>query len=767
MKQVSQVTAVICDNGLFPFIVERLARDYKKVFYCNMGAIMSEFPTHNRADIGKGMKNVEVIDNPFGDVWDEADLWVFPDVGFGSFQTRLEAEGKLVWGSRMGEELEIYRSDTKKLLKKLGLPVGPYELITGMEALREYLQSHKNVFVKLNDRYREDWESLFSKNYPAIQAELDERQHNLGPMTAKTLEFVVEEQLNNMVECYDKETEILTEYGWMRHEKVRSEYKIATLNPKTKTIEYHKPIEIIHRIADKIYVCQKQNIDLAITRHHSLILSNQWNQNKLQRMELDEMSGMQYYMHAEGNWNGKEEEWYEIPPIPHTFGLRGITKPIRIKMDNWLEFLGWFISEGCITRNKFTTCITQSDVHPKECRQIEKCLNNLPFNWNRNGLSYRINSKQLFMHLLACSRRGKRIPNYVKQLSSRQIKILLDAIFAGDGSTASNGVTKLYCVGVDKKLADDVQECILKIGKSANITTQQPNLNPCKIGNRIIKRKSVTYIVSEHKIGRHTVKRKDFQEVDYNDTVWCVNVPNHIVYVRRNGKAIWSGNCGIDGYTVDGDWPTSMLTGIEVKDQGYIGKFIKYADLPKSMTQFNDTISPILKSFGCRCSMSDEKRIDKSGKSYMIDACMREPSPPGELKSEFYTNIADIIWQGANGNLIDPIPIAKYGAQALIECTKAPKEFVPIIFPPKISQHIKLRNCKFQDGMWQAIPQRDTNLTSVGGVIGWGNTLEEAIEQVKEMSELVEGSFLDIQTECFEYVQEDLEKLSEYGLKIF
>ena len=29
----------------------------------------------------------------------------------------------------------------------------------------------------------------------------------------------------------------------------------------------------------------------------------------------------------------------------------------------------------------------------------------------------------------------------------------------------------------------------------------------------------------------------------YEGKVYCVNVPNHIIFVRRNGKAVWCGNC--------------------------------------------------------------------------------------------------------------------------------------------------------------------------------------------------------------------------------
>ena len=28
-----------------------------------------------------------------------------------------------------------------------------------------------------------------------------------------------------------------------------------------------------------------------------------------------------------------------------------------------------------------------------------------------------------------------------------------------------------------------------------------------------------------------------------NKKVYCVNVPNHIIFVRRNGICVWCGNC--------------------------------------------------------------------------------------------------------------------------------------------------------------------------------------------------------------------------------
>ena len=30
--------------------------------------------------------------------------------------------------------------------------------------------------------------------------------------------------------------------------------------------------------------------------------------------------------------------------------------------------------------------------------------------------------------------------------------------------------------------------------------------------------------------------------IDYNGEVYCCTVPNHVIYVRRNGKGVWCGN---------------------------------------------------------------------------------------------------------------------------------------------------------------------------------------------------------------------------------
>src|SRR5438309_10727968 len=82
---------------------------------------------------------------------------------------------------------------------------------------------------------------------------------------------------------------------------------------------------------------------------------------------------------------------------------------------------------------------------------------------------------------------------------------------------------------MSKKLADDVLECLIKIGLSGHIN-QEKNINH-PIYSVSVNRKFLT--------PRTTIRPL---LVDYNGVIWDVTVPNHVLMVRRNGNPVWSGN---------------------------------------------------------------------------------------------------------------------------------------------------------------------------------------------------------------------------------
>ena len=92
---------------------------------------------------------------------------------------------------------------------------------------------------------------------------------------------------------------------------------------------------------------------------------------------------------------------------------------------------------------------------------------------------------------------------------------------------------------------------------------------------------------------------------------------------------------GTDGMTVlDGQLPRRVLTGLEVKDRAYAGRFMDWTQIPEPVRRFDEAIAPYFAHQGYRGFYATEVRIGKDQAPYMIDFCARAPSPPGELWQE-------------------------------------------------------------------------------------------------------------------------------------
>ena len=57
---------------------------------------------------------------------------------------------------------------------------------------------------------------------------------------------------------------------------------------------------------------------------------------------------------------------------------------------------------------------------------------------------------------------------------------------------------------------------------------------------------------------------------------------------------------GFDGWSIDGKFPEIAGYGYEIKDNGYVGRIVKYADLPDSLKRVNDKLAPELLKNGMR-----------------------------------------------------------------------------------------------------------------------------------------------------------------------
>ena len=189
-------TVMIIDNGLGVELAISLSKEFGKVYYyCDWK--MGGFPLMNQYYIGKGIPGVISIE----DMWDhinETDLFIFTDVLQGDLQKYLRSIGKLVFGSYDAENLELDRVYLKETLKSLNMPVGPYVIVKGLNALRQYLIKNDDQWIKIS-KFRGTTETFHSKTYKLTEPYLNQLQVKLGPL-AEQLEFIIERTLETKVE---------------------------------------------------------------------------------------------------------------------------------------------------------------------------------------------------------------------------------------------------------------------------------------------------------------------------------------------------------------------------------------------------------------------------------------------------------------------------------------------------------------------------------------------------------------------------------------
>lgn len=194
MKDISDVTAIVVDHGIFLPIALRLARDFKKVFYFSPHE--SAFP-RVRDVVGDGFPEIQRV-RSIWEVIQECDMACFPDIGFRDEQEELIRQGFPVWGPRSGYKLEESRFQFIRALGSTNLEMPPHTIVTGMEALREHLRNQEDKYVKVS-KFRGDWETLHWRDWGQDEMELDARSVKLGPWK-DVISFYVFDKIDTQIE---------------------------------------------------------------------------------------------------------------------------------------------------------------------------------------------------------------------------------------------------------------------------------------------------------------------------------------------------------------------------------------------------------------------------------------------------------------------------------------------------------------------------------------------------------------------------------------
>lgn len=194
---------------------------------------------------------------------------------------------------------------------------------------------------------------------------------------------------------------------------------------------------------------------------------------------------------------------------------------------------------------------------------------------------------------------------------------------------------------------------------------------------------------------------------------------------------------GTDSFTMNGEYPSQMLVGTEIKDLGYCGKIFKYADQPQGTKTVDAGLAPLFRDLGYRGWYSTEIRETENGDAHLVDFTARMPLPPGFLYPLMYENLAEIVWGVANGEMTEPVIQKQYGMMVLLYSPFYTTHMLHVKFPEEYRENIQLLLPVKIDGEYYCISEY--NMDEFGAVSVAGDSIEECVQQAEKILKTIEA----------------------------
>jgi GTP cyclohydrolase I len=332
--------------------------------------------------------------------------------------------------------------------------------------------------------------------------------------------------------CYDRETEVLTQRGWIRFDQLAVDDLVAQVEPSTLRMDFSLPSSYVrYRYKGKMHLWRSDTVSLLVTPDHRMVHRTEWNFRK--GFELpwsitpSRLLPPRFYVPQIVSWDRPDMPYVQV-------GDR------LVPGDDYAALMGIWLAEGC-TRGHRRDVVVSQTIGAKEI-DIWSLLKGLPFGFkrvvqpNRPHVHFKSCDKALYEALRPIGKSGDRfVPRVVKDMSKRQIEVFLRFYAMGDGHEPPKRPGRVHFVSKSHRLIDDVQELLVRTGKTGAVQCY-PNCS------RLETKTSRKGDVGTPK-GWAWLSAKQKEIVDFDDEVFCVNVPTGALLVRREGRTAVSGNC--------------------------------------------------------------------------------------------------------------------------------------------------------------------------------------------------------------------------------
>lgn len=356
--------------------------------------------------------------------------------------------------------------------------------------------------------------------------------------------------------CLTPDHDVLTGEGWKPIANVTTADRVYSLMPDG-SCEYREVTDT-HRYSvseELVEVNQRRGVSFCATKNHRVMIQRQDSEKSYGFVTADHLTRTIQQVPRCGRVARFNRGGNVSFPKPSGRGIgrnANLTlEPVPIK--DWLEFLGWYLSEGgsflaSKSRGGTSPCVSIRQTQPNS--GLADLMDRIPWRVRPDGDGgYKIYSRQLYDSLKPLgNRHTKRIPRWIiDECGPDELRVLWDAFVEGDGYRKRGGVTIGLC---NEGLRDDLQEVATMMGMVATAGVQHT-----KSGHIAY----TLYVSQETRTVTH-IKPKNCNIVEYDGDVYCLsvdcpelpdftsggkrlrNVPGGNFLIRRNGRVSFTGN---------------------------------------------------------------------------------------------------------------------------------------------------------------------------------------------------------------------------------
>lgn len=327
--------------------------------------------------------------------------------------------------------------------------------------------------------------------------------------------------------CYDGETDVLTADGWKRWQDVRMTDRFATRDEFGR-ISYHRPIRLIRaQYQGRMYRVECRGVDLLVTPNHRMYVCPTTTKDGRKReayqfIRADELDETSHAYIKTGEWN---------PPSP------------RNPHQDVARLLGFAIGDGSLGERGLGLRFRLR--RPRKMQYLESLAASLGWKLRTDGERYVVTIPPEYAALfrgIYGPDRSKRIPQYVlTEWDFNTLLALYQGMMEADGH---RGQTNDSYDTTSQVLAGQFQQLCLHLGVAANVcyTIEKVPVGG-GFGKKPLTRLSVITRNLRPEVNKFSGQKGRSSWIeDWEGEVYCAEVPNGTLYVRRNGQPVWCGN---------------------------------------------------------------------------------------------------------------------------------------------------------------------------------------------------------------------------------